>query len=871
MARPIPRFSPVHAALAPIARGTFVADSGNYVIRFISPAGEVSTYAGTPGSPGHLNGPAAEAQFGDLRGLAVGSDWTIYVAEYNRIRRISSTGIVSDIAGGGSVFSIQEGESRSALSLSIYGGNAISVDSENNAYAATGLGVLKISPTGIATKLSGIGNTFDISDLDFDPDGNLLIAHNVGGFIAIVSPTGSVTALDPNYDIPFEERYFSGLAALPDGETWITQEYVGGVSKLTDGDEVETIARFNPIPGTPVYFRTPNDITPAPAGGVYLSDSSSHSIQHVSPDGTTVIAGQGAKTGFDGDLGDAVFIQPINISNPGNGLMYVLNNWQIREIDIAANTITSVANREDVSFDLQSFDNWRDFTATANGDFANFPRNCLSRRTASGQRSIIAGVNGESEIRDGTGANARFGSPRSLTTDAAGNLYVADSIDGQTIRRISPAGVVTTIAGSPTAYANEAENNGDGFGTDARFNHISAITATPTGGLWIGEYALLRYMAPSGEVTTLAGTPGQEFPGGPDGQGESVVFNRIQDIVQIDDRTALILETHTNRVRRAPLDGVVATIAFNGRYSIDDQNNSFSALAHQDGRYYLVDQTNRRFLTGMLIEDNGRLANLSVLKRVGDAGEKLTAGLVIAGEVSQPLLIRAVGPTLSNYGVNAGFMPDPEFSVFDRSSTEVDSNNNWTGTAEIVDTMQRLGAFPLETGSTDAALVRAIPNGSTTATVGPADGQAGTVLVEVYYTDLASGSRLTNLSTLTTVGPGDGRLILGFVITGAAVKTVLIRGIGPTLTQFGFSVGDVLRDPRIRLFKGSTRMTENDNWAAAPLLNEAFTTVGAFALSEADSKDAALLVQLGPGAYSVHLQSVDGHTGSAIAEVYEVK
>ena len=136
---------------------------------------------------------------------------------------------------------------------------------------------------------------------------------------------------------------------------------------------------------------------------------------------------------------------------------------------------------------------------------------------------------------------------------------------------------------------------------------------------------------------------------------------------------------------------------------------------------------------------------------------------------------------------------------------------------------------------------------------------------------MAAQTRLTNLSTLTSVGPDDGRLIVGFVITGDAAKTVLVRGVGPSLTQFGLPANTVLRDPRIRLFKGSTFLAENDNWEGAPLLTAAFNAVGAFSLLDTATKDATLLLRLDPGAYSVHLESVNGHTGSAIAEVYEVK
>ena len=143
--------------------------------------------------------------------------------------------------------------------------------------------------------------------------------------------------------------------------------------------------------------------------------------------------------------------------------------------------------------------------------------------------------------------------------------------------------------------------------------------------------------------------------------------------------------------------------------------------------------------------------------------------------------------------------------------------------------------------------------------------------MEVYDADLSGLTRLSNLSTLTEVTPGSGLLIAGFVITGEGEKTVLVRGVGPSLTQFGFTSSQVLRDPRIRLFRGAQLLDQNDNWAGAPLLTSAFNAVGAFAFLDADTTDAALLLKLSAGSYSVHLESADNDSGQAIIEVYEVK
>ena len=116
---------------------------------------------------------------------------------------------------------------------------------------------------------------------------------------------------------------------------------------------------------------------------------------------------------------------------------------------------------------------------------------------------------------------------------------------------------------------------------------------------------------------------------------------------------------------------------------------------------------------------------------------------------------------------------------------------------------------------------------------------------------------------------GDNILIGGFVIAGTQPLKVLIRGVGPTLAAQGIAVP--LVNPKITLYKGTAAIRQNDNWGQAenlPELRSAITATGAFALNEG-SNDAALLVTLDPGIYSVHVTSVDGSPGVALIEIYE--
>ncbi|MCX6954766.1 MAG: immunoglobulin domain-containing protein [Verrucomicrobia bacterium] len=126
--------------------------------------------------------------------------------------------------------------------------------------------------------------------------------------------------------------------------------------------------------------------------------------------------------------------------------------------------------------------------------------------------------------------------------------------------------------------------------------------------------------------------------------------------------------------------------------------------------------------------------------------------------------------------------------------------------------------------------------------------------------------RLANISTRGRAGPGDDVMIAGFVLTGTAPRPVLVRAIGPTLG--GFGVPGTLADPRLELYRGSTKLSENDNWSSANDLVATTARLGGFALA-AGSADAALLLTLDPGAYSAQVSGPGGSVGNALVEVYD--
>ena len=265
-----------------------------------------------------------------------------------------------------------------------------------------------------------------------------------------------------------------------------------------------------------------------------------------------------------------------------------------------------------------------------------------------------------------------------------------------------------------------------------------------------------------------------------------------------------------------------------------------------------------------------RLANVSVRSGAGVGDQTLIVGLAVGGTGTKQVLVRAIGPGLTQFGLT-GALADPQLRLFNAAGVQTNLNEDWGGGATLSEAFSTVGAFGLPAASKDAALLVPLVAGAYTAQVSSAAG-TGTALLEAYDSDASvTTARFVNISARTQVGTGDNILVIGFVVTGTGSKNVLIRAVGPGLAQFG--LGGVLADPQLRLFNAAGVATDtNDDWASTPALaaahGTAFSQTGAFGLP-ATSKDAALLVTLQPGAYTAQVSGVTGTTGVALVEVYE--
>ncbi len=275
---------------------------------------------------------------------------------------------------------------------------------------------------------------------------------------------------------------------------------------------------------------------------------------------------------------------------------------------------------------------------------------------------------------------------------------------------------------------------------------------------------------------------------------------------------------------------------------------------------------------------NARPLNLST-RALARPGEALIPGFIIEGSGTKRLLIRAAGPSLGRFGVTDP-LADPQFTLkrFDAAANayvDVLANDDWgtaANAAAIASTASSLGAFALTPGSADAAALVDLAPGRYTVVADGKSGPDGLAIVELYDADAGTpDARLVNISTRGFVGVGGEIMIPGFIVSNEGSRTFLIRAVGPSLARFG--VGGVLADPQLAVFSGQTRILGNDDWdgiAGSTTTASVAAQVGAFSLA-AGSLDAAFVVTLPPGAYTVQASGVGDTTGVALVEVYLVR
>ena len=267
------------------------------------------------------------------------------------------------------------------------------------------------------------------------------------------------------------------------------------------------------------------------------------------------------------------------------------------------------------------------------------------------------------------------------------------------------------------------------------------------------------------------------------------------------------------------------------------------------------------------------LGNISTRLQVGTGANVMIAGFIVQGSAPKRVLIRAAGPSLTQFGVpNA--LPNPQMTLNDSKST-IGTNDDWQTTqiggvitSDQVAEIQSSGLAPSDPA--ESAIIAILPPGSYTAIVqGVSDG-TGVGIVEVYDLD-ATSSLLANISTRGFVQTGDNVMIGGFIVVTQPTR-VIIRAIGPSLTQFGMP--DALANPQLELHDSTSQIGRNDDWQTTQIggiiTTDQVAEIQKSQLAPTDPAEAAIIATLQPGSYTAVVRGVNNTTGNALVEVYSL-
>ena len=256
-----------------------------------------------------------------------------------------------------------------------------------------------------------------------------------------------------------------------------------------------------------------------------------------------------------------------------------------------------------------------------------------------------------------------------------------------------------------------------------------------------------------------------------------------------------------------------------------------------------------------------QLLNISTRMEVLTGDQVAIGGFIINGTGAKRVIIRGIGPSLTNFGV-AGALPDPMLELHDSGGATIMTNDNWRDTQEAE--IEATGLAPAN--DLESAIVLDLDPGAYTAILSGTNSTTGVGLVEIYDLDLTAGSHMANISTRGFVDTGDGVMIGGFIVgpTDAGETEVLLRAIGPSLGNFG--VQDPLEDPVLELHdpQGTTIATNND-WQDTQK-----DEIEATGLAPTDDRESAILQSFAPGPYTAIVMGTNDTTGVALVEAYHL-
>ena len=533
------------------AGNLYIADTGNQMVMRLSPDGTLAAVAGNgKGAYSGDGGPALKASLNQPTGVAVDTAGNLYIAdELNcRIRKVTSDGIITTIAGTGIAgFSGDGGPANAAQLNNPYD---VKLDGAGNLFIADSLNqrIREVSSAGIISSIAGNGNAGYSGDggnataaslnvplsIALDGAGNLYISDNANQRIRKVSAGGTISTIAGNGQAGFSgdggaaaQAQFNGPADLAvdrHGNLFIVDSLNCRLRQISSTGTINTVAgsgiqRFagDGGPAVAASLDVPIGVAVDGAGNLYIADTNSRRVRRVGTDGTIqTLAGNGGPfSGDGGPASGAVLNYPFGVALDGKGNLLVADTYN--------NRIRKVAPDGTIS------------TVAGNG---------------------AAGFSG-----DGAAAvNAALNTPSGVAVDSAGNLYLADTYNDR-IRRVSPGGVITTIAGS----GNVPGQAGDGGPATAAVLNGPRGVAVQGNSVFIADSRnnLIRKIGADGVITTVAGT-GTAGYAGDGGASNQAQLNQPSAIALDGAGNLYIADTLNNRVRKVTPAGMITTIAGNG-------------------------------------------------------------------------------------------------------------------------------------------------------------------------------------------------------------------------------------------------------------------------------------------------------------------
>jgi hypothetical protein len=262
--------------------------------------------------------------------------------------------------------------------------------------------------------------------------------------------------------------------------------------------------------------------------------------------------------------------------------------------------------------------------------------------------------------------------------------------------------------------------------------------------------------------------------------------------------------------------------------------------------------------------NQARALNISTRLQVETGDRVLIGGFIITGSAPKKVAIRAIGPSLANSGLS-GVLADPTLELRTHDGVLFAQNDNWQDNIVQASQLMTLGLAPQHPN--ESGMVTTLQPGAYTAIMAGKNQTTGIGLIEIYDVDSAAASQLANISTRGFVRTGDNVMIGGFILGNSGTNpNIVVRGIGPSLDQFGLN--NVLADPTLELRDSNgALLVTNDNWQDDAVSAAQLTNRG---LAPSRPEESGIFASLPSGAFTAILAGKNGGIGLGLVEVYNV-